>query len=150
VASPFPSLGTTILVVDDERISRRVAYRILTDEGYRVFESASAEEALDVLRMAHHYVDLVVLDVVMPATDGVTLGERMVALWPNLQLLYMSAYPAEILAEHGMKNLRVPFLAKPYTRDEILAKVREGVERRRQTLDLNSRPGPVTRSDPFE
>jgi two-component system, cell cycle sensor histidine kinase and response regulator CckA len=150
VDSPFPSLGTTILVVDDERIARRVAYRILTEEGFRVFEASSAEEALDVLRLAHSYVNLILLDVVMPATDGVTLGERMVAQWPNVQVLYMSAHPAEILAEHGLGNLQVPFLAKPYTRDELLAKVREGVERHHQALNSYNRPGPDTRSEPFE
>lgn len=150
MARSFPSLGTTILVVDDERISRLVAYRILTEEGYRVFECANAEEALDVLRLAHPYVNLVLLDVVMPATDGVALGERMVAQWPNLQFVYMSAHPAEILAEHGLQDLQVPFLAKPYTRDEILAKVREGVERYRQTLDSHGRAGPATRPEPSE
>ena len=70
MAVPFPAPGTTILVVDDERITRRVAYRILSEEGYRVFEAASADEAMSVLDMAHQYIHLVVLDVVMPVVDG--------------------------------------------------------------------------------
>jgi CheY-like chemotaxis protein len=78
VAVPFPAPGTTILVVDDERVTRRVAYRILSEEGYRVFEAASADEALSVLDMAHRYVHLVVLDVVMPVVDGVSLGGEIV------------------------------------------------------------------------
>jgi two-component system cell cycle sensor histidine kinase/response regulator CckA len=128
---PFPAPGTTILVVDDERITRRVAYRILSEEGYRVFEAASADEAMSVLEMAHRYIHLVVLDVVMPLVDGVELGRRMLENWPSLRLLYMSAHPAEVLAEHGLPNLDVLFLAKPFTYDELLSKVTEALDRRR-------------------
>ena len=41
----------------------------------------------------------------------------------------MSAHADEVLAEHGLAYLDVPFLAKPFTRDEALAKVREALER---------------------
>ena len=128
---PFPVPGTTILVVDDERITRRVAYRILTEEGYRVFEAASAEEALSVLDLAHRYIHLVILDVVMPVVDGVELGRRILARWPSLRFIYMSAHPAQVLSEHGLDDLRVRFLAKPFTHDELLGKVQESLERRR-------------------
>ena len=128
---PFPAPGTTILVVDDERITRRVAYRILSEEGYRVFEAASAEEAISVLDMAHRYVHLVILDVVMPVVDGVELGQEILSQWPSLRLLYMSAHPAEVMAQHGLKELTVRFLAKPFTHGELLAKVAEALDRRR-------------------
>jgi two-component system, cell cycle sensor histidine kinase and response regulator CckA len=131
VSVPFPAPGTTILVVDDERITRRVAYRILSEEGYRVFEAASADEAMSVLDMAHRYIHLVILDVVMPVVDGVELGRRMLEKWPTLRLLYMSAHPAEVLAQHGLSNLDVLFLAKPFTYDELLGKVAEALDRRR-------------------
>src|SRR5438067_1713025 len=99
-------------------MSRRVAFRLLTEEGYRVLEADGSEEALDVLRLAHDRVDLVLLDVVMPRCDGVTLGIEILARWPGQRLLYMSAHPAEVLVQHGLKDLDVPFLAKPYTRLE--------------------------------
>lgn len=127
---PFPRIATTILVVDDERLSRRIAYRILSEEGYRVLEAESAPEALDVLSQARGRIDLVILDVVMPDCDGVELGQMILEEWSNQRLLYMSAHPAEVLVQHGLESLDVPFLAKPYTRDEALAKVREALERR--------------------
>ena len=132
MAVPFPAPGTTILVVDDERITRRVAYRILSEQGYRVFEAASAEEAMSVLDMAHRYVHLIMLDVVMPVVDGVSFGKQLLMHWPALRLLYMSAHPAEVLAAHGLDDLQVHFLAKPFTRDELLDKIQEALERRRQ------------------
>ena len=141
MAVPFPGPGTTILVVDDERITRRVAYRILSEEGYRVFEAASAEEAMSVLDMAHRYIHLILLDVVMPVVDGVSLGREILAHWPALQLLYMSAHPAEVLAAHGLDNLQVRFLAKPFTRDELLGKIKESLERRRTPRISDSTEG---------
>jgi two-component system, cell cycle sensor histidine kinase and response regulator CckA len=117
-------------VVDDERMSRRLAYRILSEEGYRVLEADGGPEALDVLSQARGRVDLLMVDVVMPECDGVKLGTQVLEEWPNQRILYMSAHPAEVLAQHGLTSLNVPFLAKPYTRDEALAKVREALERR--------------------
>ena len=129
---PFPHPATTVLVVDDELMSRRVASRILSEEGYRVLEASSAEEAMDVLRLARGQVDLVILDVVMPRCDGVTLAGQVLTRWPEQRLMYMSAHPAEILMQHGLTSLAVPFLAKPYTRIEMLAKLRQALERRGQ------------------
>jgi two-component system, cell cycle sensor histidine kinase and response regulator CckA len=130
VSYPFPHPATTILVVDDERVSRRVASRTLSEEGYRVLEATSCEEALDVLRLARGRVDLVIADVVMPDCDGVALAAQVLEQWPDQRILYMSAHPAEILVQHGLTSLDVPFLSKPYTCLELMAKVRQALERR--------------------
>lgn len=123
----IPLQVVTVLVVDDLPLARRIAVRILSEEGYRVLEADGAEEALEVLSEARGRVDLVMLDVVMPNVDGVALTKAIRAEWPNQRLLYMSAHPAEILARHGLTDLNVPFLAKPYTRTELLAKVNSAV-----------------------
>ena len=127
---PFPAPATTILVVDDQRVSRRVAYRILSEEGYRVLEAEDYAETLEVLSQARGRVDLVMVDVVMPECDGVELARRILEEWPDQRILYMSAHPAEVLMQHGLTSLDAPFLAKPFTRDEVLAKVHKALERR--------------------
>jgi two-component system cell cycle sensor histidine kinase/response regulator CckA len=130
LSTPLPLAIPTVLVVDDEPICRRVAYRTLSEEGCRVFEAGSAAETLDAMRMMTKRLDLVLLDVVMPGTDGVKLAEQILDEWPGQRILFMSAHPAEVLARRGLQDLRVVFLAKPYTRDELCAKVREAMERR--------------------
>ena len=75
--SSSPRDATTILVVDDERVSRRLASRIFSEQGYRLLEADGAVEALNVLSQAQGRVDLVVLDVVMPGCNGVELGRRV-------------------------------------------------------------------------
>ena len=125
----FPPPYVTVLVVDDERISRHVASRMLRELGLRVLEADGAEEALDVFRVSQQPIDLVLLDVVMPETDGSELAKQILAHRPGQRILFMSAHPADVLAEHGLYDLDVAFLAKPYTMDELLFKVREAMDR---------------------
>jgi CheY-like chemotaxis protein len=129
VNDPLSPPYVTALVVDDERISRHVASRMLRELGMRVLEADGAEEALDVFRISKQPIDLVLLDVVMPETDGVDLAEQILAHRPGQRIIFMSAYPAEVLAEHGLQDLEVVFLAKPYTMDELQAKVRQAMDR---------------------
>jgi DNA-binding response OmpR family regulator len=75
-------------------------------------------------------VDLLIVDVVMPECDGVELAQRVLQEWPDQRILYMSAHPAEVLVQHGLRSADVPFLAKPYTRAEIVAKVHQALDRR--------------------
>jgi DNA-binding NtrC family response regulator len=142
VSAPFPSLGPTILVVDDERIARRLLYRVLSEEGYRVFEAASAEEAMGVLELAHWYVHLIMLDVVMPDVDGVRLGQGILHRWPPLRLLYMSAHPAEVLVQHGLTDPQVHFLGKPFTHDELMRKVEVASDRRQVPRSIGPQRAP--------
>jgi two-component system, cell cycle sensor histidine kinase and response regulator CckA len=82
-----------------------------------------------VLETAKSGVQLVIVDVVMPTQDGVQVSRSICQRWPEQRILYMSAHPAEVLAEHGLAELSVPFLAKPFTRDELLTKVSEALAR---------------------
>jgi CheY-like chemotaxis protein len=102
---------------------------MLRELGLRVLEADGAEEALDVFRISQQPIDLVLLDVVMPETDGVELAEQILAHRPGQRIIFMSAYPAEVLAEHGLQDLEVLFLAKPYTVEELQGKVRQAMER---------------------
>jgi FixJ family two-component response regulator len=65
----------------------------------------------------------------MPKMDGVELAKHIAEQWPEKRILFTSGHAAEVLALHGLANLDVPFLAKPYTRDEALAKVHEALGR---------------------
>jgi CheY-like chemotaxis protein len=126
-----------ILVVDDESIVRRVAQQLLSTEGFRVFEAQDGGEALEVLDYMGT-VDLVITDIVMPRMDGATFVRELLDAYPDQKVLYMSAHPAEVLVKHSA-GLQFPFLAKPFTRAELLSKVYEALGDRRsdpsRTLD---------------
>jgi two-component system, cell cycle sensor histidine kinase and response regulator CckA len=128
----------SILVVDDQATVRRMAHRLLSEWGFRVFEAESGEEAMEVLETARAGIQLVIVDVVMPLADGIQVTRRIQERWPGQRTLYMSAHPAEVLAEYGLTELEVPFLAKPFTRDELLTKVSEALAR--PTSDRSPKP----------
>jgi DNA-binding response OmpR family regulator len=125
----FPIVVLTVLVVDDRSLARRIASRILSEEGFRVLEADGMGEALEVLAQARGRVNLVMLDVVLADGDGVKLARQIQEEWPAQRILFMSGFAAEVLTRHGLRDLDVPFLAKPFTRSELLAKIREALER---------------------
>jgi two-component system cell cycle sensor histidine kinase/response regulator CckA len=110
----------TVLVVDDAGVVRRLAYRLLSEAGYRVFEAGSAVEALEVVSLANGRVDAVLIDVVMPEVNGVDLARMIQERAPDIGIVFMSAYPAEVLVREGLHDLRVAFLGKPFTREDLL------------------------------
>jgi two-component system cell cycle sensor histidine kinase/response regulator CckA len=117
---PFDLPGTrTVLVVDDAGVVRRLAYRLLSEAGYRVFEAGSAIEAIEVLELAHGRLDAVLIDVVMPEVNGVDLARMIQERAPGIGIVFMSAYPAEVLVREGLHDLRVAFLGKPFTREDL-------------------------------
>lgn len=109
-----------MLLVDDERLVRRTALKLLGEAGHRVFEAATSDEALSVLAARPNRIDLTILDIVMPGVDGVHLGQCIAARWPAQRILYMSAHSAEVVHKYGLWMADMPFLAKPFTRDELL------------------------------
>jgi two-component system cell cycle sensor histidine kinase/response regulator CckA len=120
---------TQILVVDDEPVVRRFVFRLLNSEGYRVFEASDLDEAMLVLQTTRQPLDLAILDVRMPV-NGVEAARRIHQHWPEQRVMFMSAYPAQLLAQlGGDAELFYTFLAKPFTRDELLAKVAEALRR---------------------
>lgn len=118
--SPLPQ---TVLVVDDEPVVRRLVYRILNSAGFRVYEASDGAEALEVLRQAPGRMDLVIVDAIMPNVDGATLSTEIFDTWPAQRVLLMSAHGEEVFSRLGLRRMRAPFLAKPFTDEELLAKV---------------------------
>ena len=123
-AASFPL--ATILVVDDDRTVRRAVQLLLSEAGYRVFEAENGQEALDVLS-EHAAVDVVLTDVVMPRVNGVALVDVLRQEQPHQRVIYMSAHPAEVLVRYNAADLTTPFLAKPFTRAQLLAKIQHAL-----------------------
>ncbi len=115
----------TILVVDDDPWVLGLARDVLAGEGYRVLDAPSAEAAL---RIAEEYtapINLLLTDVVMLGMSGRELADRLRPTRPELRVVYMSAYTAEVMGQHGVIEADVPFIAKPFTPDYLLRKIGE-------------------------
>ena len=102
---------------------RRLLTRVLGAAGYRTLEARHGEEALRMATFAYPYLHLVITDVVMPELDGRALGLRLRDRFPNLPVLYISAYPADDLFHRGAPASDAPFLQKPVSEAELLQAV---------------------------
>ena len=140
-SSLSPLAGRSVLVVDDVGVVRQAVFRFLSEAGARVFEAASVGEALEVLGTARPAVQLVITDVVIPEMNGVDLARVIREQWPTTTVLFMSAFPAEVLVREGLENPNVLFLAKPFTRDELMGKVQQAFMQAGTRNGEASRPG---------
>ena len=113
----MPTRRETILVVDDEEDIRTVVRQMLAAEGYVVLDAEDPNQALRLAGQQH--VDLLLTDVVMPLMRGTELAQRVLAIAPSVKVLLMSAYKVAEIAASGH-----PFLAKPFTPDALLGRVR--------------------------
>jgi two-component system cell cycle sensor histidine kinase/response regulator CckA len=120
-----PPARETLLVVDDEEVVRKLAARMLAQQGYRVLEARHGQEAVRMLRRAAHRIDAVVTDVAMPGIGGRELGATIAHCWPRIRVLYMSGFPARNMVNQGALDPSHPFIQKPFTSEQLARKVRE-------------------------
>jgi two-component system cell cycle sensor histidine kinase/response regulator CckA len=125
VPAPGPANARpTILVVEDDATALGTVAMLLRHEGYEVLTTTSPSSAMALFRARDARVDLLVTDVIMPTLDGDLLARQMLALAPDLPVLYMSGYPADILKGRLAATPGARFLPKPFTPTMLLAQVR--------------------------
>jgi CheY-like chemotaxis protein len=124
--------GARILVVEDERIVRRLVVEILESFGYDVAEARGPQQALVICADASF--DLMVTDIVMPGGDGPELARAAVSRQPNMRVLYTSGYTPQSIAHLDLQGSQTAFLPKPFSASELAAHVRG-------LLDLQNDPG---------
>ena len=112
-----------VLVVDDEPTVRRLARRVLLEDGFEVIEAADGAEALDLVDGSGAPLRVVVSDIVMPKLNGVQLLQRLSITHPELPVILMSGYAGPELAERGIQA-PCSLLVKPFKPEELVAEVR--------------------------
>ncbi len=123
----------TILLVEDEQEVARLVQDILRDHGYTVLLATRPSDALALAERYPGAIDLLVTDVVLPEMSGPDLAARLAMLHPHLAhlpVLYMSGYPDATRAAHGQFSRGPKLLLKPFTAQELTARVRGVLERR--------------------
>jgi two-component system cell cycle sensor histidine kinase/response regulator CckA len=125
--SPLPDRrgGETLLVVDDDRGVRGSVRAVLENNGYRVIEAESGEEALAVARTSLDPIALVIADVVMPGMNGIELARRLRLLRPT-RVLFTSGHSERRLESAGLRR-EDALLTKAFTPAELLRRVHEAL-----------------------
>ena len=126
------SLGgtETLLLVEDDDGVRTLMQRLLQRKGYDVLAAASGSEAMLIARGHTGRIALLVTDVVMPGMNGPAVAEYFRDAGHDMPVLFVSGYPADLVAQHGIQDGALNYLSKPFNTDGLAAKVREVLDGR--------------------
>lgn len=131
-----------LLVVEDDRNTRELLKAILEAEHYSVFTAENGELALAVLETEH--IDLVVLDVMMPAMDGYEFTKVLRAMNNDLPILMVSAKQLPQDRKLGFIAGIDDFLTKPFDEEELLLRITALLRRAKITSERRIMIGDVT------
>ena len=126
-AAPLPRGRETILLVEDEPGILSMTRMMLELYGYHVLTAATPGEAFRQAETFPGEIHLLMTDVVMPEMNGRELARQLLARQPHLKRLFMSGYPADVIAHHGVLEPGVNFIQKPFSTKVLAAKVREAL-----------------------
>ncbi len=126
--------GTTILLVEDEEDVRGLTRQILEGWGCTVIEARWAGEAAMLAQSHSGDIDLMLTDVVMPGESGGELARWMTETRPDMPVLFMSGYPDDEIVRHGVQTQIASLLHKPFTPEDLLAKVLVCLEGRQRRI----------------
>ncbi len=129
--------GERILLVEDETSLLHLCQTILSQLGYRVSAAGSGPAALHLAAEQRFEYDLVITDVIMPGMSGAEMVARLRRDRPGLRVLYMSGYPDDAIASHGVLDPGIPFIQKPFSERTFAAKVQEALG----AMAVAARPG---------
>ncbi len=126
--APFDAPATTVLVVDDEPMVREVVARYIALDGHEVHEAADGDEAIAWLE--RNRPDLVVLDVMLPGTDGLTILRRLRDS-SDVPVILLTARAEEVDRLLGLELGADDYVVKPFSAREVAARVRTVLRRTR-------------------
>src|SRR4030042_212756 len=115
-----------LLVVDDEAVIREGMRRILASQGYHVDTSASGRTATEIIQ--EQDFDVVITDLKMPGMDGIEVLKTIRILQPEVPVIIITGYSTVDTAVEAMKNGAFDYIAKPFTSELIIEKVRKAVD----------------------
>ena len=146
-------VSPTILVVDDELAIVKLCQAFLQETGFTVLGAEGSSEALKICTQYEGSIDLLVTDLVLPPpgfqlascsnqfphVNGHELAVRATMIRSGLRIILMSGNPDKELASHGIKRGTLPFLAKPFERDRLIALVHNVLAQPAPTLAVETR-----------
>jgi CheY-like chemotaxis protein len=115
----------TILVAEDDPDVLQLTTSLLAHQGYTVLAAASPGDAIRLAREHGEAIRLLLTDVIMPEMNGRELASSLVASCPRMKCLFMSGYTDDIIAPHGIFANGFYFIAKPFSLQGLVERVRE-------------------------
>ncbi|WP_320040854.1 PAS domain S-box protein [uncultured Desulfobacter sp.] len=131
---PVPTGTETILLVEDEPAILKMTRMMLERKGYSVLPADGPADAIRITNEHVGKIDLLMTDVVMPEMNGRDLAKKVTAVFPEIKLLFMSGYAAEVITHKGVLEDGVAFIQKPFSTNELAKKIRKVLD---NSLNMN-------------
>ena len=119
----------SLVIIDDEEIIRDALQALLSGEGYDVASAATGQDGIDLL--ARRPADAVLLDLMLPDKNGLEVLEEIRRFDDELPVVMITAYGTIESAVAATKQGAFYYFTKPFKNDEVLAVLRNAIERRR-------------------
>src|SRR5262249_53407846 len=120
--------GTTVLLVEDDKLMLGLTRKLLEDHGYKVLTASDGKSALATAETHSGSIDLLLTDVVMRGMSGPELVTRLSGSHPDVRFVFMSGYTGELISEHVVVDRGIPLLEKPLTRAALLKTLHGALE----------------------
>ncbi len=124
-SASLPRGTEVVLLVEDEVGVRELAREYLEMSGYTVIVAPDGHTAVELAAMHAGTIHLLMTDMVMPGIGGRELAERVLAVRPDIKILYMSGYTDQAVVHQGILGTDAPLLQKPFTLAALTTKLRE-------------------------
>jgi two-component system cell cycle sensor histidine kinase/response regulator CckA len=121
--------GETILVVEDDKATRKAICEILESMGYQLLNVGDGEKALEVLKDDDAGIKLIISDLVMPNMGGRDLYDAVEASYPQIKMILMTGYPLGSHTRELLDRRRVTWLQKPFTTESLSKAVLQMLEK---------------------
>jgi two-component system cell cycle sensor histidine kinase/response regulator CckA len=123
--APLPRGDETILLVEDEPAVLEMVKLMLEKSGYTVLACSTPLEAMRISDEFSGDISLLITDLVMPEMTGRDLMKKLTSLIKGLKCLFMSGYSDNAVTNQGVLEKGVELIQKPFSNQELAAKVRE-------------------------
>jgi two-component system, cell cycle sensor histidine kinase and response regulator CckA len=127
-STPTHAAHVTILLVDDEDSVRASTKMLLKALGYTVVDASSGEEALSIAQQYAGPIHLLLTDLQMPQISGRELAEKLVAVMPETQVLYMSGFTDDEHVRQNLESETTHFLQKPFNLASLNQAIRKALD----------------------
>ena len=119
----------TILLAEDESDVREITKTVLEEFGYKVIEAVDGEDAVSKFTGSDERIELLLFDVIMPKKNGKETYEEIKKIRPDIKVIFMSGYPADVIDKKGLFDERINFVSKPISPTELLRNIREVLDK---------------------
>jgi len=127
---PKVEKGTeTILLAEDDDQVRELIREVLTGSGYTVLEAKDGLEALRLYKENERRIQLLILDVIIPKKNGKEVHDEIKSERPDVKVIFMSGYDANVIHKKGIREEGIEFISKPVIPDHLLRTVREVLDK---------------------